>query len=69
MEALKKLDKSKFRRIVVSCHDFMGEIELQTFNGVMLWAIENDLRIYQLPNAILGSCEAFYLYLSNPELT
>lgn len=68
-EALKKLDKSKFRRIVVSCHDFMGERELETFDSVISWAKDNDLIVEQLQDAIPGSCEAFYLYLSNPDLT
>ena len=68
LDALRALDVSRVRRIVVSCHDFMGKKELETFDGVFSWAKENGFVAEQLQDAIPGSCESFYLFLTSSSL-
>lgn len=61
-EVLNSIDPSRYRRIVVSCHDFMGEPDLRTYENVLNWGLENGFSACSMASATAGSCEANYLY-------
>jgi FkbM family methyltransferase len=61
-EVLNSINPSRYRRIVVSCHDFMGEPDLRTYENVLHWGLENGYSACSMASADAGSCEANYLF-------
>jgi len=61
-EVLNSINPSRYHRIVVSCHDFMGEPDLQTYENVLHWGLENGYSACSMASADAGSCEANYLF-------
>ncbi len=50
------------RRIVVSCHDFLGHPEVQTFANVLNWLNQHGYNVSNFPGSPRRPWEQFYLY-------